>query len=67
MTSLRLPDLYVKESHRNAGIGKAMFGYLGKVAKDNDYGRLDWSVLKVSRRYILNKAKKLTFERSGTQ
>ena len=37
----------MSESHRNAGVGKALFGYLGKIAKEKDCGRLDWSVLKV--------------------
>jgi len=41
-----LEDLFVSESHRNAGVGKALFGYLGKIAKEKDCGRLDWSVLK---------------------
>ncbi|CAD6584245.1 MAG: hypothetical protein CYPHOPRED_002646 [Cyphobasidiales sp. Tagirdzhanova-0007] len=41
-----LEDLFVKESHRRTGIGKAMFGYLGKLANERDCGRLDWSVLR---------------------
>ena len=40
-------DLFVSESRRGAGVGKALFGYLGKLAKERDCGRLDWSVLKV--------------------
>lgn len=41
-----LEDLYVSESHRNKGVGKALFGYLGKLARERDCGRLDWSVLR---------------------
>ena len=47
------PDLFVSETHRNAGVGKALFGYLGKIAKEKDCGRLDWSVLKVCHRFQL--------------
>lgn len=41
-------DLFVKESHRGKGVGKALFGCLGKLCKDRDCGRLEWSVLRVS-------------------
>ncbi|KAK9898125.1 acyl-CoA N-acyltransferase [Cystobasidium minutum MCA 4210] len=41
-----LEDLFVLTEHRNKGIGKALFGYLGKLAKERDCGRLDWSVLR---------------------
>ena len=41
-------DLYVQESQRGKGVGKALFGYLGKLAKERDCGRLEWSVLRVS-------------------
>jgi hypothetical protein len=37
----------VSPEHRNLGLGKAMFGHLGRVAEENDCARLDWSVLKV--------------------
>lgn len=44
----RCTDLFVLTEHRNKGIGKALFGYLGKLANERDCGRLDWSVLRVS-------------------
>ncbi|CEL57459.1 Diamine acetyltransferase 2 OS=Bos taurus GN=SAT2 PE=2 SV=1 [Rhizoctonia solani AG-1 IB] len=43
---LYLEDLYVAPEHRNLGVGKALFGHLGKVAEENDCPRLDWAVLK---------------------
>lgn len=50
--STRLPDLFVLKEHRNKGIGKALFGYLGKLANERDCGRLEWSVLRVSPRCV---------------
>jgi len=35
----------VKEHHRKLGVGKALFGELGKVAQQNGCPRIDWSVL----------------------
>ncbi|KAF8586637.1 acyl-CoA N-acyltransferase, partial [Ramaria rubella] len=43
---LYLEDLYVKEGHRNQGIGKALFGELAHIAQQKDCARMDWSVLK---------------------
>ncbi|KJA23071.1 hypothetical protein HYPSUDRAFT_185406 [Hypholoma sublateritium FD-334 SS-4] len=43
---LYLEDLYVKPENRAAGIGKAFFGHLGKIAQEKNCARLDWSVLK---------------------
>ncbi|KAF9066804.1 acyl-CoA N-acyltransferase [Rhodocollybia butyracea] len=43
---LFLEDLYVSPEYRNAGIGKAFFGELGRIAKESDCARMDWSVLK---------------------
>jgi len=40
-----LEDLYVKQEYRNYGIGKALFGELGKIAQEKECLRLDWSVL----------------------
>ncbi|MEZ5893385.1 MAG: GNAT family N-acetyltransferase [Parvularculaceae bacterium] len=42
---LYLEDLYVDESRRGAGIGKALLAALAKVAVENDCGRMEWSVL----------------------
>ncbi|KAI0738975.1 acyl-CoA N-acyltransferase [Daedaleopsis nitida] len=41
-----LEDLFVEPESRGAGIGKALFGELGKVAEEKDCARIDWSVLK---------------------
>ncbi|KAG8713687.1 hypothetical protein FRC09_018454 [Ceratobasidium sp. 395] len=43
---LYLEDLYVSPEHRNLGVGKALFGHLGRVAEENECARLDWAVLK---------------------
>ncbi|GAA6062702.1 hypothetical protein JCM10212_004760 [Sporobolomyces blumeae] len=42
---LYLEDLYVEESHRGKGIGKALFGYLGKKCEQLELPRMDWVVL----------------------
>lgn len=42
---LYLEDLYVRESHRGAGIGKALLARLARIAKENDCGRMEWWVL----------------------
>jgi len=41
-----LEDLYVKEEFRKRGIGKALFGKLGKIAQEKGCPRVDWLVLK---------------------
>lgn len=38
--------MYVSPERRGQKIGKALFGHLGRIAKENDCARLDWSVLK---------------------
>ncbi|KAJ7927478.1 acyl-CoA N-acyltransferase [Mycena leptocephala] len=43
---LYLEDLYISPDCRGKGLGKALFGELGRVAKEKDCARLDWSVLK---------------------
>ncbi|KAF9010180.1 acyl-CoA N-acyltransferase [Cyathus striatus] len=43
---LYLEDLYVKPDYRANGVGKALFGNLGKIAQEKNCARLDWQVLK---------------------
>ncbi|KAH7886946.1 acyl-CoA N-acyltransferase [Phlebopus sp. FC_14] len=43
---LYLEDLFVIPMARNNGIGKAFFAELGKIAREKNCARLDWSVLK---------------------
>ncbi len=40
-----LEDLYVKSEFRGKGIGRAMLVYLAGLAKERNWGRLEWSVL----------------------
>ena len=40
-----LEDLYVKPEMRGRGFGKALLGYLAKLAKERNCGRLEWWVL----------------------
>lgn len=40
-----LEDLYVKESHRGKGYGKALLEKIILKAKEQDCGRVEWSVL----------------------
>ena len=40
-----LEDLFVRETHRGKGIGKALLARLAAIAVENDCGRLEWSVL----------------------
>lgn len=42
---LYLEDLYVTPTFRGLGAGKALFRELAKIAKENDCGRFEWSVL----------------------
>ncbi len=42
---LYLEDLYVRESHRSRGIGKALLLHLASIARARGYGRMEWSVL----------------------
>lgn len=42
---LYLEDLYVRESHRGKGIGKALLLHLAGIARERNYGRMEWSVL----------------------
>jgi len=42
---LYLEDLYVRETARGAGIGKALLLHLAAIARERNYGRMEWSVL----------------------
>ncbi|RFF28908.1 GNAT family N-acetyltransferase [Wenzhouxiangella sediminis] len=42
---LYLEDLYVRETHRGKGIGKALLLHLAGIARKRNYGRMEWSVL----------------------
>ena len=42
---LYLEDLYVLESHRGNGIGKALLVHLAKIAVERNCGRMEWAVL----------------------
>jgi len=43
---LYLEDLFVAAEYRGVGLGKAFFVELGKIAKETNCARMDWSVLK---------------------
>lgn len=40
-----LEDLFVKPEHRGKGFGKSLLAFLAKIAFDNNFGRVEWSVL----------------------
>jgi PAS domain S-box-containing protein len=42
---LYLEDIFVRESHRRLGIGKALLTSLARIARERGCGRLEWSVL----------------------
>ena len=42
---LYLEDLYVRNTHRGRGIGKALFAALARIAHARDAGRMVWQVL----------------------
>jgi GNAT superfamily N-acetyltransferase len=42
---LYLEDIFVEPSYRGRGIGKALLKTLAAIARDRDYGRMEWSVL----------------------
>lgn len=42
---LYLEDLFVKPDARGSGAGKALLAALGRIAVDNNCGRMEWSVL----------------------
>jgi GNAT superfamily N-acetyltransferase len=43
--TLFLEDIYVKEEHRGEGIGKGLFHFCVKKAKEKGCGRMEWSAL----------------------
>ena len=40
-----LEDLFIKPQFRGKGIGQTLLAFLGKLAAERNYGRLEWSVL----------------------
>jgi GNAT superfamily N-acetyltransferase len=40
-----LEDLFVEPEYRGQGVGKALLERLARIAKDEDCGRMEWSVL----------------------
>lgn len=40
-----LEDLFVKADYRGLGIGKALLKQLARICVEQDFGRLEWSVL----------------------
>jgi GNAT superfamily N-acetyltransferase len=42
---LYLEDLFVKPEARGRGVGLALLKHLASLARDRDYGRVEWSVL----------------------
>lgn len=40
-----LEDLFVEETHRGRGIGKALLARLARIASEQNCGRLEWQVL----------------------
>ena len=42
---LYLEDLFVLESHRGKGVGKALLAQLARIAVERQCGRLEWAVL----------------------
>ena len=44
-SGIYLEDLYVKPEMRGKGIGKALLDKIISIAKERNYGRVEWSVL----------------------
>ena len=49
---LYLEDVYVKPQHRGKKIGTQILKYLASLARERNYGRMDWSVLDWNQRAI---------------
>lgn len=45
LPSLYLEDLFVRESHRGLGVGKALLQNVARLAVERGCGRLEWAVL----------------------
>ena len=41
-----LEDLFVEQTHRGTGLGRALLQTLAKIADERGYARVEWSVLK---------------------
>lgn len=42
---IHLEDLYIRPAFRNNGYGRALLQTLAKIATDNGYARMEWTVL----------------------
>jgi len=42
---LYLEDLFVRPAHRARGIGRALLRALARIARERNYGRIEWAVL----------------------
>jgi GNAT superfamily N-acetyltransferase len=63
LPTLFLEDIFVLEKYRRQGVGKKMFDFLREIAKREDCGRIDFTVLKWNKSaqefYERNRAKRL--------
>ncbi|MBP1908985.1 GNAT family N-acetyltransferase [Methanolobus bombayensis] len=42
---LYIEDIFVYPEHRGKGVGKALMSHCGKIARERNCGRIEWSVL----------------------
>jgi GNAT superfamily N-acetyltransferase len=63
LPTLFLEDIFVLDTHRQLGVGKALFGLMKQTAKKEGCGRIEFTVLKWNKLaqdfYAKNKAKNL--------
>lgn len=45
LPGIYLEDLYIKPEMRGKGFGKTILAFLAKLTKEQNFGRLEWSVL----------------------